>query len=143
MDNQKSPQTTLRATRLHHAISVRDAVCGLFMLLLLVSCSTGKLLPGETELKRVNILSTDENVDAAALRPYVIQRPGMQGGKKRKVAYDSTKTALSCRDLTQALNNEGFLHADVTAEATPYKGKKTKTEVTYTLHPRERYTVYR
>ena len=141
MDNQKSPQTTSRATRLHHAISVRDAVCGLFMLLLLVSCSTGKLLPGETELKRVNILSTDENVDAAALRPYVIQRPGMQGGKKRKVAYDSTKTALSCRDLTQALNNEGFLHADVTAEATPYKGKKTKTEVTYTLHPRERYTV--
>ena len=68
MDNQKSPQTTSRATRLHHAISVRDSVCGLFMLLLLVSCSTGKLLPGETELKRVNILSTDENVDAAALR---------------------------------------------------------------------------
>ena len=86
-------------------------------LLTLTSCATkNQLEPGETEIKAVNITTDNDSVDTRRLATYVHQMPGMENGKRRHLAYDQTKTEASCRDLATAMNNEGYMHAKVTAE---------------------------
>lgn len=97
------------------------------------------------EIKKVVVVSDDPNIDTHPYRNYVHQLPGLKNGKRQHLAYDTLQTSLSCRDLTYALNNNGYLHASVNSSV--YVRPKTrndrnpKCEVTYFLHPAESFTL--
>lgn len=114
--------------------------------LFLSSCATkDRFEPGQMEIKKVFVVSEDPSVDTKRLREFVHQRPGLNEGKKKHLAYDTLKTQLSCRDLTSALANDGYLHATVNSSL--YVRPKTADrrnpycEVTYFLHPNEPFFV--
>lgn len=113
---------------------------GFVLLLCLVSCATtAKFEPGQMEIKKVYVVSDDEDVPVKHLRAFVHQVPGLDNGKKIHYAYDSLKTQLSCHDLAVALANEGYLHASVTSSfaVRPKTVNRVNPEcdVTYLLHP--------
>ena len=54
------------------------------------------------------------------------------------VIYDSMLTAVTCRDLQQALRNEGYMRARVTSEV---NRKGRKANVTYRLYPGDPFFV--
>lgn len=101
------------------------------------SCSTtSRLAEGQVEIKRVTLVSDTKAVKAEALRPYVRQRPGLVGGKRQHPMLDTAQTALTCRDLAQALNNDGFLHATVSAAVRERERRRRRVcDVTYRLVP--------
>lgn len=119
--------------------------CQLLMLLAVTAgCSTHEYLSeNEMEIKKVSVITANQQIDTKVLRNYIRQLPGRQNGKKQHVAYDSIQTKLSCSDLTIALQNEGYLHAAVGAAVdTLNTGKHgTKCAVTYTLTPNEPYRI--
>ena len=115
-------------------------------LVAITACSShGLLTENDYEVRHVSIVSDDHSVNTQTLKNYVHQRPGLMNGKRQHVAYDTLQTQLSCRDLEQALRNEGYLHASVDAEcskgAPGADGKPGKCSVRYTLHPHERYSL--
>ena len=116
-------------------------------LLTLTSCATkNQLEPGETEIKAVNITADNDSVDTRRLATYVHQMPGMENGKRRHLAYDQTKTEASCRDLATAMNNEGYMHARVTAECAVIPKTKDKRNpkcvVNYRVESGTPYYIY-
>lgn len=122
----------------------RVGVVLLFLLVLLASCSTSKNFEeGQLEIKKVIVVSDNPTINTDLLRNYVHQKTGLQNGKRLHLAYDSLKTALSCRDLAAELANEGYLHA--TTRSSLYirpntvNDRNPKCEVTYFLHPNEQY----
>lgn len=116
------------------------------ILFILTSCSTTSLFePGQMEVKKVHIVSDNPDIDTKHLSTFVYQRPGLDNGKKQHHAYDSIKTAMSCRDLTAALANEGYLHAGVQSSVSVRPNtagrRNPECEVTYTLYPGDAFTV--
>lgn len=116
------------------------------MLLTVSSCATKEhLQDGDIEIKKVNIVSDNPEVNTHSLRPYVLQMPGLEGGKRKHLAYDSVKTLQSCKDLTTALNNNGYLHAKVTADYSVIQRTRShrnpKCEVTYTMQTSTPYYI--
>lgn len=119
---------------------------GLGVGFMLSSCSTtSDLEPGQMEIKKVVVVSDNPTIDTKTLSTFVHQRPGLYEGKKKHLAFDTLKTKLSCRDLTSALANEGYLHATVNSSVyvRPKTAKRVNPdcEVTYFLHPNEPFSV--
>lgn len=136
---------------------------------LFASCSTSKLVPeGEYLLDKVQMRSDNKAINTSLLMQYVRQKGNsrwfslfkvplntyaMSGRDSTKwinrtlqkigekpVFYDTLQAQLSCQDLTEALQNMGYMQAKVDLE-TKKKGKKLKA--IYTLHPGEPYQINR
>lgn len=135
--------------------------------LILSGCSSSKFLSGgQSVLSHVELRSTDKNVKASDYRKYVRQESNARwfnlvkvplgiyclSGKdsakwhnrffrkigEAPVIYDSLSTALSGKNLVQALHNKGYIHASVDIST---KQKKKKKKLTYTLKPGMVYRV--
>ena len=110
------------------------------------SCATKEYREeGQNELKKVEIVSENPDRNTQHLMPYVHQLPGLEGGKRKHIAYDTLKTSLSCRDLASALANNGYLDAKVIAmshiKPKTLKKRNPQCEVTYFLQPHEPYYI--
>lgn len=89
--------------------------------LVLVSCSTSKLVPeGEYILNKVEVVSDSADYEAGALKQYVRQKEKPKlfslfknPFSRKPVVYDSLQARLSCQDLLTAMQNQGFMHAGV------------------------------
>ncbi|MDY2692819.1 MAG: BamA/TamA family outer membrane protein [Prevotella sp.] len=136
--------------------------------LALVGCSTQKLVPQDHYLlDKVKLTSDSKELAASKLEPYVRQRPNskwfslvkvplaayaMAGNDSTKwinrklremgeqpMLFDTLLTERTCQDLNQVMVNMGYLRSTVDYETTV--GKRKKLNVTYHLHPGERYSV--
>ena len=134
---------------------------------LLVACSSTKFVPdGEYMLDRVEIRCDQKGFDAATLEPYIRQQAnsrwfssfkiplgtyslaGRDSSKwinrtlrrigEKPVLFDTVQARLSCEDLTMAMQNLGYMHADVELQ-TLVMGKKLRAR--YVLHPGEPYRI--
>ena len=135
---------------------------------LLSSCSVTKYVPdGQYLLNKVKIVSDDKRVHADSLKSYIRQTPnsGVFGAWKLQVnvyslsgpdttkrinrllrkmgdppeIYDSTMTVETCRQMTRALNNQGFYEAGVTYDEDFHR--KKRVNVTYHITSGEPYLV--
>ncbi|MFQ9997479.1 MAG: hypothetical protein ACLRV7_10525, partial [Hoylesella buccalis] len=138
-------------------------------LLFLVGCSSSKFIPeNEYLLQEVEIKSDQKGFDAASLEPYIRQKANskwfslfniplgtysLSGRDTTKwvnrtlrkigeepVLFDTVQANQSMNDLKKALQNAGYMHAEVDLQ-TKIKGKKLKA--IYTLHPGEPYRINR
>ncbi len=132
------------------------------------SCSSTKYVPeGEYLLKNVEILSDDDNFDAAQLRQYVRMKGNsrwfsifkiplgiysLSGRDSTKwlnrtlknigeepVIYDPIQASRTADDLLKAMQNMGYMRAKVALD-TKTKGKKLTS--VYTLSPGTPYTIW-
>lgn len=119
----------------------------LLLLCLLSACSATRLVPdGSYLLERVEIKSDGKDLDVAQLEPYIRQRPGSKlstamkkpFGHRAPLIFDTLQARQSVVDLTQAMNNMGYMHSSVKLE-TQTSGKRLKA--IYTLHPGEPYYI--
>ena len=109
------------------------------ILLLTTACSTGKYVQeGEYILDKVAVVSDQSDYNAAPLSQYVRQKEKPKlfslfrnPFSRKPVIYDTLQARLSCQDLMTAMQNEGYMNADVSLY-TETKGKKLKA--TYLLH---------
>ena len=114
--------------------------------LVLAGCSTSKYVPeGEYILNKVEVKSDLEGYDAGALKQYVRQKEKPKlfslfknPFSKKPVIYDSLQARLTCQDLLQAMQNQGYMHAGIQLFTTK-KGKKL--DATYLLHPGEPFLI--
>lgn len=117
-----------------------------FISILLTACSTvERFEPGQMEIKKVFVVSDNPDLNTNHLRNYVRHVPGLKNGKRQHYAYDTLQAALSCKDLTTALVNDGYLHANVVSECVVRPktagNRNPKCDVFYYLHPNEPYTL--
>ena len=117
-------------------------------------------------LDRVEIRCDQKGFDAATLEPYIRQQAnsrwfssfkiplgtyslaGRDSSKwinrtlrrigEKPVLFDTVQARLSCEDLTMAMQNLGYMHADVELQ-TLVMGKKLRAR--YVLHPGEPYRI--
>ena len=116
------------------------------ILLLTTACSTGKYVQeGEYILDKVAVVSDQSDYNAAPLSQYVRQKEKPKlfslfrnPFSRKPVIYDTLQARLSCQDLMTAMQNEGYMNADVSLY-TETKGKKLKT--TYLLHPGQPFLI--
>ena len=116
------------------------------MPLVLGACSASKYVPeGEYILNKVEVKSDLEGYDAGALKQYVRQKEKPKlfslfknPFNKKPVIYDSLQARLTCQDLLQAMQNQGYMHAGIQLFTTK-KGKKL--DATYLLHPGEPFLI--
>lgn len=116
------------------------------ILLLTTACSTGKYVQeGEYILDKVAVVSDQSDYNAAPLSQYVRQKEKPKlfslfrnPFSRKPVIYDTLQARLSCLDLMTAMQNEGYMNADVSLN-TETKGKKLK--VTYLLHPGQPFLI--
>lgn len=142
-------------------------IFGLCLVVLITSCSTTKYVPDNAYLlDQVSVVCNEEGVDANALEPYIRQRTNSKwfsvfkiplstynlSGRdtlkwlnrtlrnlgEEPVLYDHDQAEQTRQDLTQALHNLGYMHANVELES-KVKGKKMK--LLYRLHPGEPYMI--
>ena len=114
--------------------------------LVLGACSASKYVPeGEYILNKVEVKSDLEGYDAGALKQYVRQKEKPRlfslcknPFSKKPVIYDSLQARLTCQDLLQAMQNQGYMHAGIQLFTTK-KGKKL--DATYLLHPGEPFLI--
>ena len=114
--------------------------------LVLGACSASKYVPeGEYILNKVEVKSDLEGYDAGALKQYVRQKEKPKlfslfknPFSKKPVIYDSLQARLTCQDLLQAMQNQGYIHAGIQLFTTK-KGKKL--DATYLLHPGEPFLI--
>ena len=114
--------------------------------LVLGACSASKYVPeGEYILNKVEVKSDLEGYDAGALKQYVRQKEKPKlfslfknPFSKKPVIYDSLQARLTCQDLLQAMQNQGYMHAGIQLFTT-MKGKKL--DATYLLHPGEPFLI--
>ena len=114
--------------------------------LVLGACSASKYVPeGEYILNKVEVKSDLEGCDAGALKQYVRQKEKPKlfslfknPFSKKPVIYDSLQARLTCQDLLQAMQNQGYMHAGIQLFTTK-KGKKL--DATYLLHPGEPFLI--
>ena len=114
--------------------------------LVLGACSASKYVPeGEYILNKVEVKSDLEGYDAGALKQYVRQKEKPKlfslfknPFSKKPVIYDSLQAQLTCQDLLQAMQNQGYMHAGIQLFTTK-KGKKL--DATYLLHPGEPFLI--
>ena len=116
------------------------------ILLLITACSTGKYVQeGEYILDKVAVVSDQSDYNAAPLSQYVRQKEKPKlfslfrnPFSRKPVIYDTLQARLSCQDLMTAMQNEGYMNADVSLY-TETKGKKLKA--TYLLHPGQPFLI--
>ena len=116
------------------------------ILLLTTACSTGKYVQeGEYILDKVAVVSDQSDYNAAPLSQYVRQKEKPKlfslfrnPFSRKPVIYDTLQARLSCQDLMTAMQNEGYMNADVSLY-TETKGKKLKA--TYLLHPGQPFLI--
>ena len=114
--------------------------------LVLGACSASKYVPeGEYILNKVEVKSDLEGYDAGALKQYVRQKEKPKlfslfknPFSKKPVIYDSLQARLTCQDLLQAMQNQGYMHAGIQLFTTK-KGKKL--DAIYLLHPGEPFLI--
>ena len=114
--------------------------------LVLAGCSASKYVQeGEYILNKVEVKSDLEGYDAGALKQYVRQKEKPKlfslfknPFSKKPVIYDSLQARLTCQDLLQAMQNQGYMHAGIQLFTTK-KGKKL--DATYLLHPGEPFLI--
>lgn len=141
-------------------------ICIVFLfLLLLTSCRVTKFVPeGEYLLNKVEIESEDKDIKKDELKRYISQQPntkvfgfwrmqlriystaGKDSTKKvnrflmkageAPVIYNPDQTYLSEQSLGKALQNKGYMHAEVSSETS---FKKRKAKVTYFIKENEPY----
>ena len=136
---------------------------------ILSACSVTKFVPdGEYMLQKVKVVSDDGTFNAATLEPYVRQKANskwfslfkiplgtyalsgqdtarwvnrvLRNIGEAPVLYDTLAARLTCDDLRKAMQNMGYLDADVIID-TKVHGRKVK--VAYVLHPDTAYTINR
>lgn len=134
---------------------------------LLSACSGTKFVPeGSYLLDKVAVKSELEGFDVEPLVPYVSQKANskwfslfkiplatyslsgrdttkwlnrtLQNIGEEPVIYDTLKTKASTGALRQAMQNLGYMHADVDVET---KNKGKRISVSYLLKPGEQYTL--
>ena len=139
-----------------------------FLMLMLTGCSVTKFIPQDKYLlNKVKLKSEDKSIDLSMYEPYVKQKGNTKwfsslriplatyslAGKdstkwinktlknigEKPVILDSIQTSETCSDLRKAMQNAGYLDADVTTEI-KISGKK-KIELTYILHPGDTYYI--
>ena len=137
------------------------------MLAALCGCSSSKLIPDDSYLlSSVKLRSDDKAVSASQLESYVRQRPNAKwfsllkiplatyclAGKdttkwinrtlhkigEEPVVYDSISALRTTEDLRTALQNMGYIHADV---VTLKETKGHKINLVYLLHPGDSYNI--
>ena len=116
------------------------------ILLLTTACSTGKYVQeGEYILDKVAVVSDQSDYNAAPLSQYVRQKEKPKlfslfrnPFSRKPVIYDTLQARLSCQDMMTAMQNEGYMNADVSLY-TETKGKKLKA--TYLLHPGQPFLI--
>ncbi len=135
---------------------------------LLVSCNTVKFVPeGEYLLDKVKIESDNSEISPSMVRDYVRVLPnskffslfklplatyslaGTDSAKwtnrilqhlgEAPVLYDERLVALTKEDLTMAMRNMGYLHAETEVKLNSYSAKRIS--VNYLLHPSEAYFI--
>lgn len=135
--------------------------------LFLSSCSATKFVPdGDYMLSKATVVSDTKNFNASTLQPYIRQTANskwfslvkiplgvyslagtdttkrinrfLQSIGEAPVIYDSIQSIITCKDLTTAMHNRGFLQA-YTDVQTRVKDKKIKVD--YILHPGEPYYI--
>lgn len=133
----------------------------LLLISLFTSCGASRLiLDNQYLLSGVTVKSETKDIDAATLATYVRQKPNskwfslfkiplgtysmagqdttkwlnrtLRNMGERPVLFDSVQARLSCSDLRSAMQNMGYMHAQVDLK-TSTKGKKMY--VTYILTP--------
>ena len=151
----------LRLSRFHTTLLLSAFI------LLAAGCSSTKFVEdNDYLLKKVEIKSDSRQVDAAQLMPYIRQNANskwfsllkiplvtysLAGRDSTKwinrmlkrvgenpVIYDSLLARETCNDLRTALNNMGYMNADVTVEER-VRGKKVSA--TYMLHPNDPFFI--
>ena len=147
--------------------SKKGAFLSSVFVLFFCACSSTKFVPDDgTLLKSVKIKSDSKLVDANALQSYLSQYPNskwfslfkiplgvydMSGRDSTKwgnrvlrrlgeapVVYDSVLTLKSCRDMTVALRNMGYMQASVSSDV---MSKNRKSQVTYNVSPGRKYII--
>ncbi len=116
------------------------------ILLLTTACSTGKYVQeGEYILDKVAVVSDQSDYNAAPLSQYVRQKEKPKlfslfrnPFSRKPVIYDTLQARLSCQDLMTAMQNEGYMNADVSLYT---KTKEKKLMVTYLLHPGQPFLI--
>lgn len=116
------------------------------ILLLTTACSTGKYVQeGEYILDKVAVVSDQSDYNAAPLSQYVRQKEKSKlfslfrnPFSRKPVIYDTLQARLSCQDLMTAMQNEGYMNADVSLYT---KTKEKKLMVTYLLHPGQPFLI--
>lgn len=135
---------------------------------MLSSCSVTKYVPdGMYLLNKVKLVSDDKRVHADSLKSYLRQTPntGVFGAWKLQVniyslsgpdttkrinkllrkmgdppeIYDPSLSEESCRQMTRALNNQGYYFAEVTYEEDFHR--KKRVNLTYHIHSGEPYQI--
>ena len=118
----------------------------LFTPLLLAACSVSKHVPeGEYILDKVEVKSDQKEYDASPLVPYVRQKEKPKlfslfknPFTRKPVIFDTLQARLSCRDLLQAMQNQGYMSSGVSLLT---EKKKKKLKATYLLHPGQPFTI--
>jgi len=137
------------------------------IVMMLAGCSATKFVPeGETLLDRVYVASDTNSVNPQPLKVYVHQKANsrwftlfkvplatyslagrdtskwinrtIQSMGEKPVVYDSVLTEKTRNDLKIALQNMGYLHANVDVSTHP-RGQRMR--VSYILHPGKRFYI--
>lgn len=133
----------------------------LVLVSLLTSCGASRLIPDNHYLlSGVTVKSESKDIDAATLATYVRQKPNskwfslfkiplgtysmagqdttkwlnstLRNMGEKPVLFDSVQARLSCMDLRSAMQNMGYMHAQVDLKTSM---KRKKMYVTYILKP--------
>lgn len=135
--------------------------------ILITSCSSTRFVPqNEYLLEDVQIKSDQKGFDAASLEPYIRQKANskwfslfkipmgtyalsgrdttkwvnrtLQKIGEKPVIFDTLQARLSQKDLKTALQNAGYMHAEVSFDV---KTKGKSLTAIYTLHPGKPYYI--
>ena len=135
--------------------------------ILITSCSSTRFVPqNEYLLEEVQIKSDQKGFDAASLEPYIRQKANskwfslfkiplgtyalsgrdttkwvnrtLQKIGEKPVIFDTLQARLSQKDLKTALQNAGYMHAEVSFDV---KTKGKSLTAIYTLHPGKPYYI--
>ncbi|MCR4852404.1 MAG: BamA/TamA family outer membrane protein [Prevotella sp.] len=108
---------------------------GVVGMLVLAACSSSEQLAEDTLLLHsVKVQSDSKEVNVASLEPYVRQRPTVKWFVlKKDVPLDTMLTRQSCEDLLTAMQNMGYMNAQVSMDT--IVGKKHKVDLVYNLSP--------
>src|SRR5574344_444154 len=148
-------------------IKYSNIIISILVSVILSGCSATKFVPdGETLLDKVSVKSDSDNVNPQSYKVYVRQKPnsrwfslfkiplstyslsGRDSSKwinrtlrslgEKPVIFDSIESEHTRLDLITALQNKGYMDADVDAIITHHR-KRTKVE--YSLNPRKPYYI--
>ncbi len=113
--------------------------------LFIVGCSSSKDIPeGAYSLEKIAVVSDNEAVNPSMLQGYIRQKPNtkwfslIRKPMSNPVIYDSLTAEKSARDIKLAVQNMGYLHADVDIVN---HTKGNKLENTYVVRSGEPYYI--